>query len=100
MGFVIISNFLKNPQPGNDMAFHRIYSFYGNLYIHKHWEFLGFSLTLNLPGSEDYGISLCFVLLFPYYLNSLLFPILFSYYGNSIFPCSGNCMDFCFMRNI
>ena len=40
---IITSNFLKNPQSGNDMAFHRIFPFYGNLYIHKHWEFHGFS---------------------------------------------------------
>ena len=87
LGFVITSNFLKNPQPGNDMAFHRIFPFYGNLYIHKHWEFHGFSSTLNLRGSEDYGESLCFLLLFPYYVNSL-------------FPYFGNCMDFCITQNI
>ena len=87
LGFIITSNFLKNPQPGNDMAFHRIFSFYGNLYIHKHWEFHGFSSTLNLRGSKDYGKSLCFLLLFPYYVNSL-------------FPYFGNCMDFCFSQNI
>ena len=69
------------------MAFHRIFSFYGNLYIHKHWEFHGFSSTLNLRGSENYGKSLCFLLLFPYYVNSL-------------FPYFGNCMDFCFTQNI
>ena len=60
LGFVIIFNFLKNPQSGNDMAFHRVFSFYGNLYIHKHCEFNGFSSTLNLSGSEDYRKSLCF----------------------------------------
>ena len=124
LGFVITSNFLKNPQPGNDMAFHRIFSFYGNLYIHKHWEFHGFSSTLNLRGSENYGKSLCFLLLFPYYVNSLFpnfgiiwisalpkifqkpitlkclcFPIYFLYHGNSLFPYFGNCMDFCFPPN-
>ena len=164
LGFVITSNFVKNPQPGNDMTFLGILSFYGNLYIHRHWEFHGFSSTLNLWGSQDYGKSLCFLLLFPYYVN-LLFPyfgncmdfcftqniwqthyfgwflfshifpllweltflifwelygfllhpkylrnptlwnvcffsILFPYYGNSLSPCFGNCMDFCFIRNI
>ena len=69
------------------MAFHRIFPFYGNLYIHKHWELHGFSSTLNLRGSEDYGNSLCFPILFPYYVNSL-------------FPYFGNCMDFYFTRNI
>ena len=87
LGFIITSNFLKNPQPGNDMAFHRIFPFYGNLYIHKHWEFHGFSWTLNLRGSEDYWKSLSLLLLFPYYVNSL-------------FPYFGNCMYFCFTRNI
>ena len=121
LGFVITSNFLKNPQPGNDMALHRIFPFCGNLYIHKHWEFHGFSSTLNLRGSENYGKSLCFLLLFPYYVNSLFpnfgiiwisalpkifekpitlkclcFPIYFPYHGNSLFPYFGNCMDFCF----
>ena len=124
LGFVITSNFLKNPQPGNDMALHRIFSFYWNLYIHKHWEFHGFSSTLNLRGSENYGKSLCFLLLFPYYVNSLFpnfgiiwisalpkifqkpitlkclcFPIYFLYHGNSLFPYFGNCMDFCFPPN-
>ena len=87
LGFIITANFLKNQQPGNNMAFHRIFSFDGNLYIHKHWEFHGFSSTLNPRGSEDYGKSLCFLLLFPYYVNSL-------------FPYFRNCMDFCFTRNI
>ena len=164
LGFVITSNFVKNPQPGNDMTFLGILSFYGNLYIHRHWEFHGFSSTLNLRGSQDYGKSLCFLLLFPYYVNlffpyfgncmdfcftqniwqthyfgrflfSHIFPllweftflifwelygfllhpkyfrnptlwnvcffsILFPYYGNSLSPCFGNCMDFCFIRNI
>ena len=106
------------------MAFHRIFSFYGNLYIHKHWEFHGFSSTLNLRGSENYGKSLCFLLLFPYYVNSLfpyfgncmdfcftqniwethyfgmfVFSHIFLYYGNSLFPYFGNCMDFCFTQN-
>ena len=30
----------------------------------------------------------------------ILFPILFPYYGNSLFPSSGNCMDFCLIQNI
>ena len=69
------------------MAFHRIFPFYGNLYVHKHWEFHGFSSALNLRGSGNYGKSLCFALLFPTYVNSL-------------FPYFGNCMDFCFTQNI
>ena len=36
LDFIIASNFLKNPQPQNDMAFHRIFPFYGNLYVPKH----------------------------------------------------------------
>ena len=65
LSFVTTSNFLKNPQPRNDMAFQRIYPFYRNLYIPKHWELHGFSLTLHLRGSEEYGKSLCFPILFP-----------------------------------
>ena len=42
----------------------------------------GFSSTLNLRGSKKYGKSLCF-------------PMLFSYYVNSLFPYFGNFMDFC-----
>ena len=63
--FVMTSNFLKNPQPGNDMAFHRIFSFYGNLYIPKckYWELHGFSLTLNLWGSAESEESLHFLIL-------------------------------------
>ena len=65
VGFVITSNFLKNPQSGNDMAFHRICSFYGSLYIpkRKYWELHGFSLTLNLWGSAESGESLYFLIL-------------------------------------
>ena len=33
-------------------------------------------------------------------LECLCFPIFFSYYGNSLFLCFGNCIDFCFTRNI
>ena len=75
LGFVVTSNFLKNPQPGNDMAFHRMFPFYGNLYIPKHWEWHGFSSTINLRGSEEYGKFLCLPILFLYYVNSL-FPFL------------------------
>ena len=104
------------------MAFHRIFPFYGNLYIPKHWELHGFSSTLNLRGSEEHGKSLCFPILFLCYVNSshilgivwtsaspkifkepknlkfLCFPILFLYYGNPRFLCFWNCMDFC-VRN-
>ena len=121
LGFVITSNFLKNPQPGNEMAFHRIFPFYGDLYIPKDWESHGFPSTLNLQVSEDYGKSQCFPILFLYSVNLLFpilgtawtsaspkifkkpinlkclcFPILFLYYGNPLFLCFWNCMDFCF----
>ena len=36
----------------------------------------------------------------PITLECLFFPILSPYYGNSLFPYSGNCMDFCFTQNI
>ena len=128
LGFVITSNFLKNPQPANDMAFHRIFPFYGNFYIPKHLELHGFSSTLTLRGSEEYGKSLCFPILSLYYVNSLFpyfwncmdfcwsispeifkkpinlkylcFPILSPYYGNPLFLCFWNCMGFCFTQNI
>ena len=57
------------------MAFHRMFPFYGNLYIPKHWEWHGFSSTINLRGSEEYGKFLCLPILFLYYVNSL-FPFL------------------------
>ena len=84
LGFVITSNFLKNPQPENDMAFHRIFSFYGNLYIHKHWEFYGVSSTLNLRGSEDYGKAV-FSLTFSV-LCQFTFPIFWELYGFLLHP--------------
>ena len=34
----------------------------------------------------------------PINLKCLCFPILFPYYGNPLFPCVGNCMDFCFQQ--
>ena len=85
--------------------------------------FHGFSSTLLLRDSEEYGKYLCFPMLFLYYVNSLFpyfgkcmdfcftqniwetptfkclfFHILFPYYENSHFPCFGNYMDFCFTR--
>ena len=69
------------------MNFHRIFPFYGSLYIHKHQEFHGFSSILNLRGSEDCEKSLCFLLLF-------------LYYGNSLSSDFGNCMDFCLTQKI
>ena len=33
-------------------------------------------------------------------LECLCFPRFFSYYGNPLSPCFGNCMHFCFTRNI
>ena len=36
----------------------------------------------------------------PINLKCLCFPILFPYNGNSLFPCFGNCMDFCIKRKI
>ena len=33
-------------------------------------------------------------------LKCLCFPILFPYNGNPVFPCFGNCMDFCFKQKI
>ena len=36
----------------------------------------------------------------PVNVKCLYFPILFSYYGNPLFPCVGNCMDFCFKQKI
>ena len=36
----------------------------------------------------------------PINLKCLCFPILFPYYGNPLFPCVGNCMDFCFKQKI
>ena len=36
----------------------------------------------------------------PVNVKCLYFPILFPYYGNPLFPCVGNCMDFCFKQKI
>ena len=36
----------------------------------------------------------------PINLKCLCFSILFPYNGNPLFPCFGNCMDFCIMGNI
>ena len=84
LGFVIASNFLKNPQPGNDMAFRRIFPFCGNLYIHKYWELHEFSSTLNLRGSEDYGKSV-FSFTFPV-LCKFTFPKFWELYGFLLHP--------------
>ena len=61
------------------MAFHRIFSIYGNLYIYKHCKFDGFSSTLNLRISKDYGKSM-FSLTFPV-LCKFTFPIFWKLYG-------------------
>ena len=36
----------------------------------------------------------------PINLKCLCFSILFPYNGNPLFPCVGNCMDFCFKQKI
>ena len=36
----------------------------------------------------------------PINLKCLCFPMLFPYYGNPLFPCVGDCMDFCFQQKI
>ena len=36
----------------------------------------------------------------PLNLKCLCFPILFPNYGDPLFPCVGNCMDFCFQQKI
>ena len=36
----------------------------------------------------------------PINLKCFCFPILFPYNGNPLFPCFGNCMDFCFKQKI
>ena len=36
----------------------------------------------------------------PIHLKCLCFSILFPYNGNPLFPCVGNCMDFCFKQKI
>ena len=86
LGFVKTSNFLKDPEPGYDMAFPRIFPFYGNWYIPKHWELHGLSLTLNLQGSEDMG-NPC---VFPYFsvLSKFPFPIFWELYGFLLHPKS------------
>ena len=49
------------------------------------WELYGFLLHKYLA-THNFGM--------------FFFPILLPYYGNSLIPCFGNCMDFCFTRNI
>ena len=84
LGFVITSNFIKNPQPGNDMSFHRIFLFYENLHIPIRWELLGFSLTLSMQGSKEYGKS-C---VFPYFSRTMEihFPIFWELHGFLLHP--------------
>ena len=77
----ILPHFFKNPQPANDMAFHRIFPCYRNFYIPKQLGLHEFSLTLNLWGRAEPGNYLCF-------------PILVLWYGNSLIPQFGNCIRF------
>ena len=58
LGFVITSNFLKNPQSRNDMAFHRIFSFCGNFNIGNLLHQLKISKIVKNLG------NLCFPILF------------------------------------
>ena len=81
---LIFTNFLRNPQPGNDMAFHRIFPFYGNLHIPKNWELHRFSSTLNIRGSEECEKSVFFHT-FPV-IRKLTFPIFWESYGFLLHP--------------
>ena len=109
----------------NRCWFHVVCPLGGNLFITKHWESHGFSPTLNLQGTEEYGKSLCFPIFFPvlckftfpmfwelygfllhqniketHKFGMFVFPMLFLCYGNPLFLHFGNCMDFCFIRKI
>ena len=61
-----------------------IFPFYENLYIHKHWEFHGFSSTLYLRGGKDYGKSV-FSLTFSV-LCKFTFLIFWELYGFLLHP--------------
>ena len=99
---------------------------YGNSLFPYFGNCMGFSSTQNIWETHYFGM---FVFFFPYFsrfmgihfshvlgivwvsasskifkkpinLKCLCFPILFPYYGNTLFPCVGNCMDFCFQQKI
>ena len=59
----IIIYFLKNPQPGNDVAFHRIFPFYGNLYIPNIGNSMGSHQLLICEVEKNMG-NLCVILYF------------------------------------
>ena len=90
LGFLIISNFLKHPQPGNDMAF-RIFPCYENSYIPK-------QLRICEEG-KNLGI-VCFPILALLTSESLCFSLLSPCYRNLLFLRLGSYMAFCFMRQM
>ena len=76
--------FFKNPQPWNDMVFHRILPYYGNLHIHRHrWVFI------NCKSARQSRTWKMFV-----FSHTILVTWEFNH------PWFGNCMNFCFTQNI
>ena len=74
-----ISNFFINPQPGNGMVFHRMFT--------MSWDFVHSQTTSGIAWLQDRAER----------GNYLCFSILVLKYGNSLIPSFGSCMDFCFM---
>ena len=78
-------------------------------YLRNPWSwkacvFLCFSCSIEIHFSYVWGVGWISVspILFekPITFKCLFFPILFSFNENSLFPCFGNCTDFCFTRNV
>ena len=80
-GLMLHMKYVKNP-------------YLWNVYVFPH-----VSLTMRIYFSYVFGIVWVSVSLeickksIP--LECLCFPKIFPYYGNSLFPCFGNCIDYC-----
>ena len=85
-GFLLLPKYLRNPLLWNVCVFSY------------------FSRIMEIHFSKVLGIvwisASSKIFKKPIDLKCLCFSILFPYNGNPLFPCFGNCMDFCFKRKI
>ena len=119
------SKLFKKPINLKCLCFPILFPYYGNPLFPFVGNCMGFCFKYNIPETLNFGMfvfshifSLPWEFTFsifwelygfllhskqlrnPLLWNVCFFPIRFPYYWNSLFPCSGNCMDFCFIRTI
>ena len=73
----------------------------GMIWLSTYVHVIGIRTFLNkIRRREELGNCLCFPTFTLLTLECLCFPLLSTYYGNLLFSRLGNCMAFCFLRQM